>query len=145
MVNCPTRTSSCLAYIVIRPSELLFISVVFLLWFLPVPVLTALAYREWVGRTRAELPSWRSSIGLTSMVATLCNWAFLVVLTLLESFKDTGADFFTDRWGIAFLLLATIATLLTLALRGISRLEAAAAGLIVMLMAVLWLMRSRVP
>ncbi len=41
--------------------------------FLSVPILTALAIRGWTRRWRQELPRWRSTLGLASMVVTLLN------------------------------------------------------------------------
>jgi len=50
--------------------------------FLSVPILTALAIRGWTRRWRQELPRWRSTLGLASMVVTLLSWFGLAFLAL---------------------------------------------------------------
>src|SRR6266436_8251391 len=50
--------------------------------FLSMPILTALAIRRWTRRWRQELPRWRSTLGLASMVVTLLSWFGLAFLAL---------------------------------------------------------------
>ena len=103
--------------------------------FLSVPILTALAIRGWTRRWRQELPRWRSTLGLASMVVTLLSWFGLAFLALSVIMDLNAGSYSSDLGGL--IALAVIAgTSLAFALRGASRIEALVAGL---LMVAAWL------
>jgi len=103
--------------------------------FLSVPILTALAIRGWTRRWRQELPRWRSTLGLASMVVTLLTWFGLAILALL-ALMDVNTSFYSPDWVGPIALIAIAGTSLAFALRGASRIEAIVAGLF---MAAAWL------
>ena len=54
-----------------------------------VPCLTGMAYRSWAKRWKSELPRWRSSLGLVSIITTSLGWLafvsfFLAVLSRIN-------------------------------------------------------------
>ena len=103
--------------------------------FLSMPILTALAIRGWTRRWRQELPRWRSTLGLASMVVTLLSWFGLAFLALSVIMDLNAGSYSSDLGGL--IALAVIAgTSLAFALRGASRIEALVAGL---LMVAAWL------
>ena len=106
-----------------------------LLGFLGIPILAVLSIRDWAATCRATLPAWRSRIGIGSLGAIFCGWLFLVVLTILGITNDHRIEFFTETRNLGFLLLAVIASLSCLALKGGARLQAVAAGVLLLLMA----------
>jgi len=92
-----------------------------------VPVLLVLAYRGWVLRTRPNLPQWRNGLGLTALVLAALCWTWYVLgvcdlgLPSLPLFLDLTA----------FAVLGTVVSvLLALAWRGIPRLQAIGASLL---------------
>ena len=113
-----------------------------LLGFLGIPMLAILSIREWAATCRATLPIWRSRIGVGSVGAILCGWLFLVVLTTLGIINDSWIGFFTVNRNVGFLLLAVTPSLSRLALKGGARVQAVAAGTLLVLMALLWLGRD---
>ena len=113
-----------------------------LLGFLGIPMLAIFSIREWASTSRATLPIWRSRIGIGSVGTILCGWLFLVVLTTLGIINDSWIGFFTVNRNVGFLLFAFTASLSCLALRGGARVQAVAAGTLLVLMALLWLSRD---
>jgi hypothetical protein len=91
--------------------------------------LTVLAYRGWANRWRQVLPRWRSALGLTSIVVTFLTWLSLAVLALSERI-GLNPSFISVDWTTPAVILVAAATPLALALRGTSRIEAIAAGLL---------------
>ncbi len=98
-----------------------------------IPCLTVMAYRSWAKRWRQELPLWRSALGMTSIAVTLVSWLSLVILGALALSARMGikANFFSPDWIPPIALLTFAGTSLAFALRGASRIEAVAAGLLV--------------
>ena len=113
-----------------------------LLGFLGIPILAILSIREWATACRATLPVWRSRIGVGSVGAIFCGWLFLVVLTILGIINDSRIDFFTVNKNVGLVLISVTASLSCLALKGGARVQAVAAGLLLVLMALLWLGRD---
>ena len=113
-----------------------------LLGFLGIPILAILSIREWATTCRATLPLWRSRIGIGSVGAIFCGWLFLAVLTVLGIINDSWMDFFTVSRNVGFLLLAVTASLSCLALKAGARVQAVAAGGLLVLIALLWLARD---
>ena len=99
------------------------------LTFVAVPSLAILAYRAWAKSLRHELPSWRSALGLASVVITLLSWFGLAVLALSALMDLNAGSYLLDSLGpIALVVIA--GTTLGFALRGASRIEAIVAGLL---------------
>lgn len=95
-------------------------------------VLILLAGREWIQRTRLELPQWRNLVGASSIVLTAVNW--LVILCLvLGVVLNVRMHHVADQWFDIAPVAGIVAALLALALKGKSRFRAAAAGLLMLL------------
>src|SRR5260370_12144851 len=90
--------------------------------FLSVQILRALAIRGWTRRWRQELPRWRSTLGLASMVVTLLTWFGLAILALL-ALMDVNTSFYSPDWVDPIALIAIAGTSLAFALRGASRIK----------------------
>ena len=103
--------------------------------FVAVPCLAILAYRGWTKSLRHDLPSWRSALGIVSIVVTFLSWSSLAILPLLDRI-GVNTGFFSPDWTAPIALLVLAGTTLAFALRGASRIEAIVAGL---LMVTAWL------
>ena len=68
--------------------------------FLSVPILTALAIRGWTRRWRQELPRWRSTLGLASLVVTLLSWFGLAFLALSVIMDLNAGSYSSDLGGL---------------------------------------------
>jgi hypothetical protein len=101
-----------------------------------IPFLTALAYRGWAKRGRQDLPHWRSSLGMASIVLTFVSWLILGGLALSVRI-GINTSLFPPYWMAPIALLVFVGTCLGFAWRGTSRIEAIVAGL---LMVTAWLM-----
>ena len=113
-----------------------------LLCVLGIPTLSVLSIREWASSNRTTLPAVRNSLGVASVAVVLAGWLFLVTLTLLAVLNDTWTNFFTERRNVELLLLAIIASLSCLTLKGTARWFALGAGTLLVLFALLWLSRD---
>jgi hypothetical protein len=113
-----------------------------LLCFLGIPILALFSFREWATNYRATLPALRSGIGLLSVAAIFIGWLSLVALAVLGIFNTTWLDFFNQKRNLDFLALAVAASVLSLALKGHARVQALAAGALLVLFAMLWLSRE---
>lgn len=122
-----------------------YISLALLVWFLPVPIMAVIALLRWPQSSRESLPRWRNTMGPISIIAILCGWLLIVILTLIEITHESWMSIFTARFYLALLLFVIIATLAAFTLKGRSRFFAIAAGLINTLMSALWLLRSGMP
>jgi hypothetical protein len=123
----------------------MFGGIVFGIWlsaFIGIPILVIFSGRGWATTFRATLPSWRSRIGVGSLGVISCGWLFIVVLTILGIINDSWIDFFTVKRNVVFLVLAVTASLSCLALKATKRVQAVAAGALLVLMALLWLARD---
>jgi hypothetical protein len=118
------------------------IGVMWLLCFLGIPILALFSIREWATTYRATLPALRSGIGLVSVGAIFLGWLFLVALAVLGIINTTSLDFFTQKRNLGFLALAIAASLSSLTLKGNARVQALAAGALLVLFAMLWLSRD---
>jgi hypothetical protein len=108
---------------------------------LGIPALVVYSIREWVSTDRKILPALRSRLGVVSVGAIFCGWLFLMVLTVLEIFNHRWIDFFTERRNIHFLVFAVIASVTSLTLKN-ARVQAVAAGVLLILWSALWLSRD---
>jgi hypothetical protein len=106
-----------------------------ILSFLAVPLLTILAYRRWITNLRVQLPRWRSTVGISSIILVSANWLFGVLLLLLLLINNHWTNFFDDAWLGDLILSGLAAALLAVALKGTARFYCVAAGL---LMAAFW-------
>jgi hypothetical protein len=118
------------------------IGVMWLLCFLGIPILVLFSLREWATNYRATLPALRSGIGLLSVGAIFFGWLLLVALAILGIFNTAWLDFFTQKRNLGFLALAIAASFSSLTLKGSARLQALAAGALLVLFATLWLSRE---
>ena len=118
------------------------IGVIWLLCFLGIPILILFSIREWATNHRATLPALRSGIGLISIGCIFSGWFFLVALAVLGIINTTWLDFFTQKRNLNFLMLAIAASVLSLTLKGSARVQALAAGALLVLFAMLWLSRE---
>ena len=118
------------------------IGVIWLLCFLGIPILALFSIREWATNYRSTLPAVRSGIGLLSVGAIFFGWLFLVALAIFGIFNTTSLDFFTQKRNLHFLVLAVAASVLSLTLKGHARVQALAAGALLVLFAMLWLSRE---
>jgi hypothetical protein len=118
------------------------IGAVWLLCFLGIPILALFSIREWATTYRATLPALRSGIGLLSVAAIFFGWLFLVALAVFGIFNAAWLDFFTQKRNLDFLALAIAASVSSLTLKGNARLQALAAGALLVLFAMLWLSRE---
>lgn len=90
--------------------------------FIAIPSLAILSYRGWTKGLRQKLPQWRSALGVTSIVITFVSWFGAAILLLLGSLSD--------KWELPLALLALAGTILAFTLKGASRIEAIAAGVL---------------
>jgi hypothetical protein len=118
------------------------IGVMWLLCFLGIPILVLFSIREWATNHRTTLPAFRSGIGLISIGSIFSGWLFLVALAVLGIINTTWLDFFTQKRNLSFLMVAIAASVLSLTLKGSSRVQALAAGTLLVLFAMLWLSRE---
>jgi len=118
------------------------IGVMWLLCFLGIPILVLFSIREWATNYRATLPVLRSGIGLISVGAIFFGWIFLVALAILGIINTTWLDFFTQKRNLGFLVIAAAASVSSLTLKGYARVQALAAGALLVLFAMLWLSRE---
>ena len=82
-----------------------------------------------------ELDSFQSEL-------IFLGWLFLVALAIFGIFNTTWLDFFTQKRNLGFLALAIAASLSSLTLKGNARVQALAAGALLVLFAMLWLSRE---
>ncbi|HTB91711.1 MAG TPA: hypothetical protein VK728_02700 [Candidatus Sulfotelmatobacter sp.] len=118
------------------------IGAVWLLCFLGIPILALFSIREWATTYRATLPRIRSGIGLLSVGVIFFGWLYLVTLAVFGIFNAVWLDFFTQKRNLHFLALAVGASVTSLTLKGNARLQALAAGALLVLFAMLWLSRE---
>jgi hypothetical protein len=118
------------------------IGAVWLLCFLGIPILALFSIRDWATTYRSTLPAFRSGIGLLSVGVIFFGWIFLVALAVFGIFNSAWLDFFTQKRNLHFLALAVAASVASLTLKGNARLQALAAGVLLVLFAILWLARE---
>jgi len=107
-----------------------------ILSFLAVPLLIILAYRRWLRVLRVQLPRWRSTVGISSIVFVSANWLFGILLLTLLLVNNRWTNFFDDAWLSGLILSGLAAALLAVALKGTARAYSVGAGL---LMAAFWI------
>ena len=115
---------------------------IWLLCFLGIPILALFSIRERTATYRTTLPAVRSGIGLISVGAIFFGWLFLVALAILGIFNTAWLDFFTQKRNLNFRVLAVAASVSSLTLKGNARVQALAAGALLVLFAMLWLSRE---
>ncbi len=92
-----------------------------------VPILLVLAYKAWMKRTRASLPQWRNSLGLTSLVLVALSWVWYA-FGLAESRLAFGPRFML--LSSVAVCCALVSVLLASAWQGRSRVGAVAASIL---------------
>ena len=118
------------------------IGAMWLLCFLGIPILAIFSIREWATTYRATLPALRSGIGVVSVATIFFGWLFLVALAILGIINTAWLDLFTEKRNLGFLVLAVVASVSSLTLKGNARVQALAAGALLVLFAMLWLSRE---
>ena len=118
------------------------ILVSWLLCVLGIPAFSAFSIREWASSNRTTLPAVRNVLAVASVVVVLAGWLFLVTLTVLALLNDAWTNFFTERRNVELLLLAIIASLSCLTLKGTARWFALGAGTLLVLFTLLWFFRD---
>src|SRR5437879_3304800 len=91
--------------------------------YLAIPLLTLLAYRGWAKRVRKDLPRWRSSAGVISIVITFLNWLASVIL-VLSPHMHFNISFFFLNWAGPIVFIIGVGTSLGFAWKGAPRLQA---------------------
>src|SRR6266566_2266256 len=94
-----------------------------------VPFFIVFAYRGWTREFRGKPFSWRSLIGLISLLAVFCSWVPLAIFLFLLLFHRSWAEFFPTYWAYGPSVLSLVGALLALSLKGSSRLLTLVAGL----------------
>src|SRR6267142_6237020 len=88
-----------------------------------VPIFAILAIRMSVNAKQVTLSKWRIGLGLASIALTLICWITILLLPTLERL-GVSTDFFKASSVGILLLLALLSMLLSLALKGKSRIYA---------------------
>src|SRR6185312_7374142 len=106
-----------------------------LLAFLAVPVLLALAYREWAARIRRELPPWRNGLCLGALLLLVINWAGDAVsgIAFLTRSQLPNLQLLNESTLTVSHWLSALVILLSLAFRRSSRIQAVVAGLLMLI------------
>ena len=92
-----------------------------------VPVLLVFAYRAWRRENRASLPQWRNGVGLTALVLAAVAWGWYALG--IADMGLTSLSQFMDLTSVAT-LCAILAFVFAIAWKGMSRLLAVAATLL---------------
>lgn len=66
-------------------------------WVVSVPALGVVAFVLWFRRLRAEMPFWRSALGLATLTAVLANWVCFLWLACIGEIGGFGTHFITTR------------------------------------------------
>jgi hypothetical protein len=93
-----------------------------------VPVLLVFAYRAWRRENRASLPQWRNGVGLTALVLAAVAWGWYALG--IADMGLTSLSQFMDLTSVAT-LCAVLAFVFAIAWKGMSRLLAVAATLLI--------------
>jgi len=114
-----------------------FILAAVLVAFLGIPILTVYSLRDWAANRSTIVPAWRSKIGVWSVGAILLGWLLLVVLTILRFVSEDWRYLLTEKKDFTLILLAVAATLSCFTLKGVARVSAVIAGVVLVLLAML--------
>jgi hypothetical protein len=96
-----------------------------------VPALVVLAYRDWSRKLRLTLARWRNYVGLASLALSFANWSLWVLVVTGTLMNLRFPPFFYSMEGVESLALAGFAaSVLGLGLKGASRIQAMAAGIL---------------
>jgi hypothetical protein len=107
--------------------------------FLTTPCLCMLAYRAWTKSIRQSLSQTRSALGITSVALTSLNWLALMCFIAIEKARlHSGFGAYIksqiamnqDTFVSVSFLLSVIAVILGVALQKSARIQAVAAGLL---------------
>jgi hypothetical protein len=88
-----------------------------------VPIFAVLAIRMLVKAKQFALSKWRIGLGLASIALTLLCWITIILLPTLERL-GVSTNFFKVSWVDILMLLALLSMLLSVALKGKSRIYA---------------------
>jgi len=98
---------------------------------LAIPILVVWGYSLWVRGSHREVPHWRNSMGLTSIILILANWSVeLFGWTLFFSRVNwPGFENFGRYWGHIEIYTLPLVPLLALGWKDIPRLQIFGAGI----------------
>jgi hypothetical protein len=105
--------------------------------FVGTPILGVYSIRDWATSRSAQVPPWRSAVGIGSLATILSGWLFLVVLTVLRFMNESWRYILTEKMNLGLLLVAVVATLPGVVLKGSARALAIVAGVLLVLLALL--------
>ena len=105
--------------------------------FIGTPIVAAYSIRDWAATRSATVPGWRSTVGIGSLATILAGWLFLVVLTVLRFINESWRYILTERMNLALILIAAVATLSSIVLKGSAQALAIVAGMLLVLLALL--------
>jgi hypothetical protein len=90
----------------------------------------------WVRDTHRKLPHWRNGVGLTSIILILAGWSVNVlgVALLVSRVRWPGFENFGWYWGYIEIYTLPLAPLLSLAWKGVPRLQIFSAGIFLCLL-----------
>ena len=98
------------------------------LFYLAVPWLVVVAYRDWTKRIPGSLSNWRSTLGLTSLLVMYANWYCIIFLVVADK-ANFGWARSLERWFNYPMVAPIVAALLALTLKGRARTCAFSASL----------------
>jgi len=90
-------------------------------WVLAVPALGITALVLWLKRSRSELPSWRHTLGVFSVISVVANWVWFLCLAYRGEIGGFGTHFMTTRSADLGLLAALVGLIAAFALKRGSR------------------------
>jgi hypothetical protein len=98
---------------------------------LATPILVVWGYSLSVRESHRELPHWRNSMGLTSIILILANWSVELLgwALFLSRVNWPGFDNFGWYWWCIEIYTLPLALLLALGWKGIPRLQIFGAGI----------------
>ena len=97
--------------------------------YLAVPCLVFVAYQDWTKRIRKPLSTWRSSLGLTSLLLISSDWCSVIFLIVAAEANLGWARPIDGNWFNYLSLAPVVAAPLALTLEGRARTCAIAASL----------------
>lgn len=109
---------------------------------LAVPVLSTISFRIWANLIRADIPHWRRTVGMASIILTILSWVTFVTPILLHILRMDNAlgENWNSTWYEIVLLLIVAGLISALTLKRLPRMFQVTASL---LMFVLWIASAR--
>ena len=108
--------------------------VISLVGLVSVPVLLSLAWRGWTRSVRAELPPWRNGLCIAALGLLSLNWLAAAVLEVpvFVNPRVTRPPLLMEGMLTLSHLVGVLVVVLALALRRVPRVQAVAAGLLML-------------